>query len=129
MSKRITIFCDLCGEEIKNPALEGHQLKTELVRFPDPYNGTENVVKIDAHDDCVRAVLNARHQHIMGKAPGKLTNIEWLYRHPEKLAESLFCPVPSPNCIHEEEVALADDDDICYQCLLDWLKEEHTDEP
>ena len=58
---------------------------------------------------------------------GKLTNIEWLYRHPEELAAILYCPMPSPNCIHEEEVALADDDDICYQCLIDWLKEEHSE--
>ena len=40
----------------------------------------------------------------------------------------IYCPMPSPDCIHEEEVALADDDDICRRCLLDWLKEEHTDD-
>lgn len=126
MSKRITIFCDLCGEEIKNPALEGHQLKTELVRFPDPYNGTENVVKIDAHDDCVRAVLNARHQHVTGKAPGKLTNLEWLCGNPDKLVEFLYCPYPG-GCMHETELTL-DNEDLCRPCMLDWLKEEHTDD-
>ena len=124
MSKRITVFCDLCGKEIKNPPVEGHQLKIEVVRFPDPYNGTENVVKIDAHSDCVRTVLNARHQHVMGNAPGKLTNIEWLYRHPEKLAETLFCPFE--DCKYDE-VPLDDGEDICYKCLLNWLKEEHNE--
>ena len=56
------------------------------------------------------------------------TNLDWLYHHPEELATLIYCPMPSPTCPHEEEVASTDDDDVCHRCLLDWLKEEHTDD-
>lgn len=56
--------------------------------------------------------------------PEKLTNIEWLYRHPEKLAETLFCPFEE---CKNDEVPLDDGEDLCYKCLLDWLKEEHNE--
>ena len=56
------------------------------------------------------------------------TNLEWLYSHPEELAALIYCPMPSPTCPHEEEVASTDDDDVCHRCLLDWLKKEHTDD-
>lgn len=116
--------CDLCGRPLdyKNDYSE-YRIKKRWCLGPD--HGWE---RLDAHDSCIQAVLNARHQHVMGEAPGKLTNLEWLYRHPEELAAMIFCPMPSPNCIHEIEAALADDDDICHRCLLDWLKEEHKDD-
>ena len=112
--------CDLCGRPLdyKNDYSE-YRIKKRWCLGPD--SGWE---RLDAHDSCIQAVLNARHQHVMGKAPGKLTNIEWLYRHPEKLAESLFCPFEE--CKYDE-VPLDDGEDICYKCLLNWLKEEHNE--
>lgn len=56
--------------------------------------------------------------------PKKLTNIEWLCRHPESLVEIIYCP--HPFCRHEAEMTVKNDD-LCRQCLLDWLKEEHAD--
>ena len=57
--------------------------------------------------------------------PGKLTNIEWLYRNPDKLVELLYCPYPG-GCMHETELTL-DNEDLCRPCMLNWLKEEHAD--
>jgi hypothetical protein len=57
--------------------------------------------------------------------PKKQTNIDWLCDNPEELAKSLFCPFDI--CKHDGEPHITEVD-ICYQCLLDWLKEEHTDE-
>lgn len=57
--------------------------------------------------------------------PEKLTNIEWLYRHPETLVNFLYCPYPG-GCIHETELTL-DNEDLCRPCMLNWLKEEHKD--
>ena len=56
--------------------------------------------------------------------PKKQTNLEWLCGNPEVLAESLFCPFD--DCKYDA-FPLDDGEDICYKCLLGWLKEEHTD--
>jgi hypothetical protein len=56
--------------------------------------------------------------------PKKQTNLDWLCGNPEELAKSLFCPFDI--CKHDGEPHITEED-VCYQCLLDWLKEEHTD--
>jgi hypothetical protein len=91
--------------------------------------------EIQARDDEIRRLRTMIADHEcsgvpFGEAykreppPDKLTNIEWLYRHPEKLAETLFCPFE--DCKYDE-APLDDGEDICYKCLLDWLKEEHNE--
>ena len=114
--------CDLCGRPLdhKNDYSE-YRIKKRWCLGPD--HGWE---RLDAHDSCIQAVLNARRQHVMGKTPGKLTNIEWLCGNPETLVNFLYCPYPG-GCIHETELTL-DNEDLCRPCMLDWLKEEHKDD-
>lgn len=124
MSKRTTIICDLCGKEIKNPAVDGYGLRIDATQYlnPDPLNRTENIVKLDAHDSCVRAIMSARYQHIMGKNTGKRTNLEWLCDNPEKLATMLECP--RNTCQYG---GITKEADVCLPCLLGWLREEHIE--
>ena len=56
----------------------------------------------------------------------KQTNLDWLYHHPEQLVDILNCPYPG--CIREDETEHGVGESVCRQCVLGWLKEEHTDD-
>ena len=84
------------------------------------------LVEDATNDDNERNNALHRLQDEVGKpVPVPTTNLDWLYRHPEVLVESLFCPLDG--CKREPDKS-AHDGDVCYRCLLDWLKEERTDD-
>ena len=55
----------------------------------------------------------------------KQTNLDWLYHHPEELADIITCPYH--DCIHMDGPNVGDDN-VCKPCAVNWLREEHTDD-
>lgn len=113
-----------------------YRISSETFKVFADYNKQKNA-EIEARDAEIRHLRTMIADHedsdvplgeAYGKTRDRLTNLEWLANNPAELAAMIYCPAPSSlNCLHEEEIALADDDDICQRCLLDWLKEEHKD--
>ena len=70
--------------------------------------------------------LHRLQEEVSKPVPGPTTNLDWLYHHQEKLVDLLNCPYH--DCIREDETEHGVGESVCGQCVLDWLKEEHTDE-
>lgn len=92
---------------------------------------TQKNAEIEARDAEIRRLRTMIADHEcsgvpFGEAyretPEKLTNIEWLYRHPEELAKRLDCPYDI--CPHTD----ASGAELCVPCILGYLREEHKNE-